>query len=254
MGSAGPSLSIGTAAREIYSQAGILGFWRGLSAAVLRQIFYGGLRFGLYEKFKSQIHGSSVAVPTWQKICAGFLAGGIAATICTPFDVIKTRTQAVGIFNQQYTGLVHATESVVKAEGFSGLWTGWKPTANRAAIVAVTELATYDECKDICVKNFGMEHGFSVHLASSMMAGLIASVLSVPVDVVKTRVLSQPIDSNGRGIIYRNSLDCVIKSIKAEGVPVLFRGLTLIYLRRAPHLVITFLSFEQMRAWADKFL
>jgi hypothetical protein len=98
--------------------------------------------------------------------------GGIAATICTPFDVIKTRTQAVGIFNQQYTGLVHATEylpsqllspcsnflffrSVVKAEGFSGLWTGWKPTANRAAIVAVTELATYDECKDICVKNFG---------------------------------------------------------------------------------------------------
>jgi hypothetical protein len=30
---------------------------------------------GLYEKFKSQIHGSSVAVPTWQKICAGFLAG-----------------------------------------------------------------------------------------------------------------------------------------------------------------------------------
>jgi hypothetical protein len=53
---------------------------------------------------------------------------------------------------------------------------------------------------------------------------------------------------------FRNSLDCVIKSIKAEGVPVLFRGLTLIYLRRAPHLVITFLSFEQMRAWADKFL
>ena len=41
--------------------------------------------------------------------------------------------------------------------------------------------------------------------------------MGTPADVVKARIMNQPTDEKGRGLVYKNSLDCFITTIKGEG-------------------------------------
>jgi len=57
----------------------------------------------------------------------------------------------------------------------------------------------------------------------SLLAGLTATIMGTPADVVKTRVMNQPTE-NGKGLYYKNSIDCLQKTIKNEGFLALYKG------------------------------
>lgn len=72
----------------------IKGLYRGWGTTLLREIPFTIIQFPLYELFKSSIHlgGTSENPDTLVNgaVC-GSIAGGIAAAVTTPLDVIKTR-------------------------------------------------------------------------------------------------------------------------------------------------------------------
>ena len=110
------------------------------------------------------------------------------------------------------------------------------------------ELATYDEAKAALVARFGASPtAVSTHFAASLAAGFLCTVASSPLDVIKSRVMNQPVDSAGRGIRYTSTLDCLAKSVAAEGVPALWKGFWPNFGRLGPHAVVTFLVIEQVR-------
>ena len=41
--------------------------------------------------------------------------------------------------------------------------------------------------------------------------------MGTPADVVKARIMNQPTDEKGRGLVYKNSLDCFITTVRGEG-------------------------------------
>ena len=41
--------------------------------------------------------------------------------------------------------------------------------------------------------------------------------MGTPADVVKARIMNQPTDSAGRGLVYKSSADCAMQTIKGEG-------------------------------------
>ena len=41
--------------------------------------------------------------------------------------------------------------------------------------------------------------------------------MGTPADVVKARVMNQPTDEFGRGLVYKSSVDCAMQTIKGEG-------------------------------------
>ena len=49
--------------------------------------------------------------------------------------------------------------------------------------------------------------------------------MGTPADVVKARIMNQHTDEKGRGLVYKNSLDCFITTVKGEG----FFGITKIF-------------------------
>ena len=51
-----------------------------------------------------------------------------------------------------------------------------------------------------------------------MSAGLVSAVLGTPADVIKTRIMNQPLDKNGKGVYYKGSIDCLSQAIKNEGI------------------------------------
>jgi solute carrier family 25 oxoglutarate transporter 11 len=62
-----------------------------------------------------------------------------------------------------------------------------------------------------------MAPGFWHNFASSSIAGVAASTLSLPFDFVKTRLQKQQPLPDG-SFPYKNFMDCGIKSIKSEGI------------------------------------
>eukprot|EP00238_Polyblepharides_amylifera_P001300 CAMPEP_0196572246 /NCGR_PEP_ID=MMETSP1081-20130531/2334_1 /TAXON_ID=36882 /ORGANISM="Pyramimonas amylifera, Strain CCMP720" /LENGTH=175 /DNA_ID=CAMNT_0041889503 /DNA_START=303 /DNA_END=827 /DNA_ORIENTATION=+ len=154
------------------------------------------------------------------KAAAGFLTGGLSAAVCNPTDLIKVRMQADGVRLESppsYRSISHALRTTLAEEGVRGLYKGVGPTSARASVVAAAELASYDEVKGSLL-NCGVSNGLPLHVTTSLISGFMATICSSPFDVVKSRILSQPYDRNGKGIWYAGPIDCVRKSLKSEGI------------------------------------
>lgn len=82
------------------------------------------------------------------------------------------------------------------------------------------------------------------------MVGGLATVIAIcPFDVVSNRLFNQGLDANGKGLLYKNMVDCFIKTFKAEGIRGLYKGSIASYCRTGPHTVFTLTFWEQFKKW-----
>jgi solute carrier family 25 uncoupling protein 27 len=171
--------------------------------------------------------------------------------IASPADLVKVRMQADGRLVKlghmpRYTGMVDAFRKIVEAEGITGLWRGVGPNAQRAFLVNMGELACYDQAKQWVIGNGISGDNIGTHTLASVISGLSATILSCPADVVKTRMMNQALDS-GVASSYRNSLDCLSKTVKAEGILALWKGFFPTWARLGPWQFVFWVSYEQLR-------
>mmetsp|Transcript_80307 Transcript_80307/g.236231 ORF Transcript_80307/g.236231 Transcript_80307/m.236231 type:complete len:326 (+) Transcript_80307:213-1190(+) len=259
-GSARQYRNTADAAVQIARSEGPRAFLKGLKPAVVRQLTYGSLRFGLYTHCK-ELYGvpanSMEAVPL-RKALAAMTAGGVAAFVCTPIDLIKVRMQAHGMPGHAplpaYRGMGDALASIVRQEGALGLYKGVGPTSLRAAAVGAAEIASYEEVKLLILRRQWFRDGVPLHLATGVLSGLVASAASSPFDVVKSRLMSQPFDARGVGLHYAGMLDCFAKSRRAEGIGFAFKGFFPICLNKCPTVVLLFVLYEQIKRHGDRWL
>jgi solute carrier family 25 uncoupling protein 8/9 len=70
------------------------------------------------------------------------------------------------------------------------------------------ELATYDQAKEVAVKQWKWADNLATHLVCATTAGFVATCAGSPADVVKTRVMNQKIAADGTKE-YRNAIHCL---------------------------------------------
>ena len=99
-----------------------------------------------------------------------------------------------------YTRFRHLPFAI--CQGFKGMWRGWVPSCQRAGLVQLGDLTTYDYAKQKLKNQGGIEEGPVLHAMSSAVAGLVAAGMGTPADVIKTRVMNQPVDAAGKGLLY----------------------------------------------------
>ncbi|CAB0013909.1 unnamed protein product [Nesidiocoris tenuis] len=141
----------------------------------------------------------------------------------------------------------HAFLKIYREGGVRALWKGAIPNMQRAALVNLGDLTTYDMAKRTILDNTKLEDSHLVHIMSSGVAGLVAATMGTPADVIKTRVMNQPVDENGRGKLYKSSLDCLMKTIRNEGAFALYKGFLPVWIRMAPWSLTFWISFEHVR-------
>lgn len=114
---------------DAYRAEGIRGIYRGFGSTIFREIPFSFIQFPLWEYFKEQwepVTGRPLA-PQYVALC-GAIAGGIAAGLTTPLDVIKTR---VMLAEQKVGGGAITIGSVVTQvyteQGWRGLFSGFAP-------------------------------------------------------------------------------------------------------------------------------
>jgi len=81
-----------------------------------------------------------------------------------------------------------------------------------------SQLVSYDIFKSFILGNVGIQDGLPVHILSSALAGTVATTISAPADVVRSRVMNMG-PNNQQGIV-----GMITDSLKKEGPRFLFRG------------------------------
>ena len=195
-----PKTVVGTLTCIIRNE-GILGFYSGLSAALLRQLTYSTVRFGVYEHLKARftprsdsqdpIGQSSMAGLIVMSSTSGFL-GGIAGN---PADVLNVRMQsdkaARAESRRNYKNALDGLIRMTREEGITSLFRGVGAHSTRAILMTSSQLASYDGSKQYCLSRLAMKETFLTHVAVSLAASLIATTVCSPVDVIITRIMRE---------------------------------------------------------------
>ncbi|KAI0656563.1 mitochondrial carrier domain-containing protein [Cubamyces menziesii] len=240
---------------------GILSLMGGLSASMVRELVYSGIRLGTYEFFKDKLHALSQGALTREGIALKIGAASIAATIgsalANPADLVKVRMQAHYPDGSPYQNMRHAFASIYRegaalaaskgvsslAGGVGALYRGVEATTIRGIVLSATQICSYDQIKQSLKKRGIMQEGVPLHLVASTFAGLFCSITSNPVDVVKVRLM------NDKKHEYKGAFDCVRQVMVREGPFGFYKGFGMCWARLGTHTILTFLIFERVRYW-----
>ncbi|ETV91611.1 hypothetical protein H310_13861 [Aphanomyces invadans] len=218
------------------------GFYKGLTASLMRDGFYSGIRLGAYEPVKELLGATDPSsTPLYMKITAGAITGSFGSALANPTDLIKVRMQGEG---NRYSSTRQAFLDIWTHEGVKGLWKGVGPTVKRAALLTATQIPSYDHSKHLLINHNVLEEGVVLHFVCSMFAGFMAATVTSPVDVIKTRIMHQST------AMYTGSIDAFQKIVRREGFGGLYKGWFPNWMRIGPHTMITLMIFEELRKLA----
>ncbi|KAF2741050.1 mitochondrial carrier [Polyplosphaeria fusca] len=230
---------------RVATDDGIRGLYRGLSAALLRQLTYSMTRFGIYEELKDKFTTPSKQ-PSFLTLVAmastsGFL-GGVAGN---PGDILNVRMQHDAALplekRRNYKNAIDGFIRMAREEGIGSLWRGTWPNSSRAVLMTVGQLATYDGFKRVLLEKTSLQDNLTTHFTASFLAGFVATTICSPVDVIKTRVMS--------ATDKRSILTLVTDISRAEGLRWMFKGWVPSFIRVGPHTILTFLFLEQHKKY-----
>ncbi|GLH04718.1 Mitochondrial uncoupling protein 4C [Gryllus bimaculatus] len=191
-------------AAGIAREEGPLCLWRGVTPAIYRHVVYSGIRIVTYEQLRDGVFKREPggAFPVKSAI-SGVTSGALAQFVASPTDLVKVHVQMEGrrrLLGQppRVRGAWHAFRKIVAEGGVRGLWKGSIPNVQRAALVNLGDLTTYDSAKRFILTHTALPDSHLTHMLSSACAGLVAATMGTPADVVKTRIMNQPTDASGR--------------------------------------------------------
>lgn len=129
---------------------GVRHLWRGLGPTLWRDVPFSGLYWAGYEMCKAgfnrqELEGAPVA------FVSGAISGTTAALMTSPFDVLKTRRQALLL---THAGKTSATwplvAEILRTEGFSALYAGIMPRIAKIAPACGIMIACFEVSAASC--------------------------------------------------------------------------------------------------------
>ncbi|XP_011177471.2 probable mitochondrial glutathione transporter SLC25A40 [Zeugodacus cucurbitae] len=141
--------------RVVVKTQGFFGLFRGLPPTILRDVPFSGIYWTCYENIKSMF---GVQEPTFGfSFMAGAISGSLAATITTPFDVVKTHEQIEFgekvLFTDKPTAEVANMNvrqrlwSIYRLNGIQGLFAGLWPRLLKVAPACAIMISTFEYSK-----------------------------------------------------------------------------------------------------------
>ena len=129
----------------------------------------------------------------------GFIADLAASVIYVPSEVLKTRLQLQGRFNNpffksgyNYRSTLDASRTIIRQEGISALFHGYKATIWRDLPFSAVQFAFYEQERKLAMRWAGnRDIGLPLEMVTAATAGGVAGVVTCPLDVVKTRIQTQ---------------------------------------------------------------
>ncbi|KAI9889903.1 MAG: hypothetical protein M1814_004625 [Vezdaea aestivalis] len=171
--------------------------------------------------------------------------GGVASGLVTcPLDVIKTKLQAQGAWHSQrssipgqprvvYQGMAGTARVIWTEEGVRGMYRGLTPMILGYLPTWAVWFTVYERAKGFWYQRVGQEtegEKFLAHLLASLSAGATSTMVTNPIWVIKTRLMSQTSLRSASEIKapwhYTSTWDAARKMYQTEGLRSFYSGLT----------------------------
>ncbi|KAH8685618.1 mitochondrial carrier domain-containing protein [Tricladium varicosporioides] len=195
---------------------------------------------------------------------AGATGGFASGVVACPLDVIKTKLQAQGGFRAAaamkrtnipprdphlYKGMIGTASTIWREEGLRGMYRGLGPIILGYIPTWAVYFSVYGKSKD-----FFAERHVNINTAnfwSSIMAGACGTMVTNPIWVIKTRLMSQvsphstTIDARPAWN-YRGTIDAAKQMYRTEGLMSFYGGLTPALLGLS-HVAVQFPTYEYLK-------
>ncbi|KLO17469.1 solute carrier family 25 member 38 [Schizopora paradoxa] len=251
---------VASVARDVLKKDGIIGLWRGTVPSLFRNVPGVALymtslthiraHMSSYTLFVANQPSSSNSGSTLPKLAShgNILAGAVTRVsvgfILNPFSVLKARYES-NMFNNKYRSFPSALGSILRS-GPSELFKGFVPSAIRDAPYAGIFVATYESIKRRSSKITSSSSAPSflsstaIHTFSAASAGAIATVVTHPFDVIKTKVQVRQEDR------YHGFLRTIMTIWEQRGARGFFDGVSLRVSRKVFSSAIGWAVYEGM--------
>ncbi|XP_039282197.1 mitochondrial folate transporter/carrier-like [Nilaparvata lugens] len=191
----------------------------------------------------------------YEHLLAG-VAGGVASTLVLhPLDLIKIRFAVSRPTNgandvPQYNGMRSAFSSIIKQEGFKGLYKGLTPNLWGSGSAWGLYFLFYSSIKVwIQGGDTKMPLGPTLHMIAATEAGVLTVAITNPVWVVRTRLCMQYGDKSNYK--YTGMVNALSKIYRVEGMRGLYNGF-IPSLFGVSHSALHFMAFEEMRNYYNQ--
>lgn len=213
---------------RIPKEQGMLSFWRGNLANVIRYFPTQALNFAFKDKYKQVFLGGVDKNKQFWRYFAGNLASGGAAgatSLCFvyPLDFARTRLAAdvgkAGV--REFNGLGDCLKKIFKADGLVGLYRGFGVSVQGIIIYRASYFGCFDTAKGMLPDP--KTAGFLLTWGIAQVVTTVAGIVSYPFDTVRRRMMMQ----SGRAkseIVYKSTAHCWGVIYKTEGGGAFFKG------------------------------
>jgi len=213
---------------RIPKEQGIVSYWRGNLANVIRYFPTQALNFAFKDKYKQIFLGGVDKNTQFWRYFVGNLASGGAAgatSLCFvyPLDFARTRLAAdIGKSGaRQFNGLGDCLVKVFKSDGLIGLYRGFNVSVQGIIIYRAAYFGFYDTAKGMLPDPKNTPIVISWLIAQTVTT--VSGIISYPFDTVRRRMMMQSgLAKNER--MYRNTIHCWGKIAKTEGSKAFFKG------------------------------
>ncbi|SJX61891.1 related to Graves disease carrier protein [Sporisorium reilianum f. sp. reilianum] len=278
--------------KDIVRTHGYQGLWRGTTPTVIRNVpgvalYFYSVSHLRHVASQRQIPYISVAVnssdgavgsstlaklSTMGNLLTGAVARVTVGFILSPVTVVKARFESSNFSAATERTLLSSMREIHAQSGFRGFFQGFTATALRDAPYAGLYLALYEACKtNLSALSQSVDGGLGtgnwmVVSGSGLLAGTLATLLTHPFDIIKTRMQTTPPDilhhialsHNPSPISSAAAIDALRKPSvwgmtkhlwATSGPAALLDGLGLRCARKAASSAIGWSIFEGGRSW-----
>merc|ERR1711965_84904 len=224
-----PYKGIVDCATRTYADEGLVSFWRGNTANVIRYFPTQALNFAFKDYYKPLFSYTQAkdGYGLWMagNLASGGAAGATSLLFVYSLDYARTRlaadnkSTAKGGGERQFNGLIDVYKKTLAADGIAGLYRGFIPSVVGIVVYRGLYFGMYDSLKPV-VMTGTLQGSF---LASFLLGWGVttgAGIASYPLDTIRRRMMM----TSGEKVHYSSMFDAGRKIIAAEGVSSLFKG------------------------------
>ncbi|KAI3443661.1 hypothetical protein Pfo_000326 [Paulownia fortunei] len=191
-----------------------------------------------------------------KELIAGGVAGGFAKTVVAPLERIKILFQTRRA-EFHSLGLSGSFSKIAKTEGVLGFYRGNGASVARIVPYAALHYMAYEEYRRWIILGFpGIGRGPVLDLIAGSFAGGTAVLFTYPLDLVRTKLAYQVVESSKpsvkmhapRDLAYKGIRDCFSKIYKEAGVRGLYRGVAPSLYGIFPYAGLKFYFYEEMKS------
>lgn len=208
---------------RVFREEGLVPFWRGNMANVIRYFPTQALNFAFKDKIKAQFKKSkddSALVTLGKNVASGGIAGALSLSFVYSLDYARTRlaSDAKGKGGErQFNGLVDVYRKTLASDGIGGLYRGFVISCVGIIVYRGCYFGFYDTLKPMLL---GEDSSFAANFALGYGVTVGAGLMSYPIDTIRRRMMM----TSGAAVKYNGSLDCASQILRNEGVSSFFKG------------------------------